>query len=56
VFGTLALKKEWKVLAVFIPAVTLPSLAWLSLTQGVHTGQYVSEFFLIDPYNPQFFR
>ncbi len=53
VFGTLALKKEWKVLAVFIPAVTLPSLAWLSLTQGVHTGQYVSEFFLIDPYNPQ---
>ena len=52
VSGTLVLRKEWKVLAVFLPAVLLPSLAWLSLTQGIDTGQYVSEFFLIDPYNP----
>jgi len=53
VFGVLVLKREWRVLAVFITAVTLPSLAWLSLTQGANTGQYVSEFFLIDPYRPE---
>ena len=49
----LTLSKEWKVLAIFFPAVALPSLAWLSIAQGVNTGQYVSEFFLIDPYRPE---
>ena len=53
IVGTLALKKQWKILAIFLFAVTLPSLAWLSFTQGAPTGQYVSEFFLVDPYQPE---
>ncbi len=53
VFTTLVVKRRWKTLIVFSSAVGLTSLAWLSAIQGMNTGQYVSEFFLIDPYRPE---
>jgi hypothetical protein len=55
VLGWLALRRMWRRLGLFSVAFGLPALVWLLRARGVATaggGEYVSEFWLVDPYQP----
>lgn len=48
----LALRKRWRALAGSALALGLPMALWLLRARGVGQGEYVSEFWLVDPYDP----
>jgi hypothetical protein len=55
VLGWLALRRMWRRLGLFTVVFGLPALVWLFRARGVATaggGEYVSEFWLVDPYQP----
>lgn len=49
----LYLRSAWRVLASFALAVAVPSVAWWVRSQGVGGAQYVSEFWMSNPYQPE---
>ena len=50
--GALGLARRWKSLGGFIVAFAMPSVAWWLRTRSSGKAQYISEFWLIDPYRP----
>ena len=52
VAGALALARRWKAVAGFGAAFAIPSLAWWLRSRSSGQAQYISEFWLIDPYRP----
>ena len=50
--GALALGRRWKTLGGFAAAFAIPSLAWWLRSRSAGQAQYISEFWLIDPYQP----
>lgn len=50
--GWLYLRSAWKILAAFGAAFAVPSVAWWVRSQGVGGAQYVSEFWMANPYQP----
>ena len=52
VAGALGLARRWRALGGFAAAFTLPSLAWWLRSRVAGQAQYISEFWLIDPYQP----
>ena len=51
--GALTVGRRWKALGGFAAAFAIPSLAWWLRSRGAGQAQYVSEFWLIDPYQPE---
>lgn len=51
--GWLYLRRAWKALAGFAAAVAIPSVAWWARSQGAGGAQYVSEFWMTNPYQPE---
>ena len=55
VFAVLALRRHFRPLAVGVVALGVPALLWLLRGRNVVTdGAYVREFWMVDPYQPQF--
>lgn len=52
VVGALALRRRWKFSAGFAAAFAIPSLVWWVRSKSSGEAQYISEFWLIDPYRP----
>ena len=52
VAGALALGRRWRVAGAFAAAFAIPSVAWWLRSQRAGQAQYISEFWLIDPYQP----
>jgi hypothetical protein len=55
VLGWLVLRKMWRRTGVFALAFGVPALLWALRSRGAATaagGSYVSEFWLVDPYQP----
>lgn len=52
----LALRKRWRALAASAVALGLPMALWLLRARGAGQGEYVSEFWLVDPYDPSLGR
>ncbi len=54
----LALRRRWKALAASTVALGLPALLWWLRARGVADaqGEYVAEFWLVDPYDPSLGR
>jgi len=50
--GWLALERRWKSLAAFVGAFALPSGLWWLRGQTAGGAQYVSEFWMLNPYDP----
>ena len=48
----LALRRRWRSLAVSAVALGLPMTWWLLRARGAGQGEYGSEFWLVDPYQP----
>lgn len=48
----LALRKRWRALAATALGLGLPMLLWMLRSRGAGQGEYVSEFWLVDPYDP----
>ncbi len=49
----LALRKRWKAVAAFAVAFGVPAALWWWRGRSLGGSQYVSEFWLLDPYQPQ---
>ena len=55
--GALWARRQWRAFAGFTVAVLLPSLAWwLRARAAMGDAQYISEFWMIDPYQPDLGR
>ena len=52
----LALRRRWRTLAAAAAALGLPMLLWMLRARGVGQGEYVSEFWLVNPYQPELGR
>lgn len=52
VAGWLALERRWRTLAAFLGAFALPSGLWWLRGQAGGGAQYVSEFWMVNPYQP----
>jgi len=52
VLGWLALQRRFKALLGFGAAFGIPALAWLLRARGLTGTDYVSEFWLVNPYDP----
>ncbi len=52
VAGALALARRWKAVGGFAAAFAIPSLAWWLRSRSSGQAQYISEFWLVDPYRP----
>ena len=50
--GALALQGRWRALRSFALAFAIPSVAWWLRARGAGQAQYISEFWLINPYQP----
>jgi hypothetical protein len=50
--GVLLLNRRWKTLGRFSLAFAIPSLAWWLRSRRAGQAQYMSEFWLVDPYQP----
>jgi len=50
--GVLLLNRSWKTLAGFSLAFAIPSLSWWLRSGRTGQAQYMSEFWLVDPYQP----
>ncbi len=50
--GALAFSRRWKASGGFALAFAIPSLAWWLRSRSSGQAQYISEFWLIDPYRP----
>jgi len=50
--GALALGRRWRAVAGFAAAFAIPSVAWWLRSRSSGQAQYISEFWLIDPYQP----
>ncbi len=48
----LALRRRWRSLAASAVALGIPMALWLLRARGAGQGEYVSEFWLVDPYQP----
>ncbi len=48
----LALKKHWRALGAFVLVLGLPAALWWIRGRASGGGEYVSEFWLMDPYRP----
>jgi len=48
----LALRRRWRTLAVTLVALGVPAVLWWLRARGVGDVQYVSEFWMVDPYDP----
>lgn len=48
----LALRRRWRALAVSGATLGIPMVLWLLRARGAGQGEYVSEFWLVDPYQP----
>lgn len=49
----LILRRWWRVLGVFVPAFLLPAGLWWVRGRMVGGSEYISEFWLLDPYRPE---
>ena len=56
VAGALCIGRRWRALSGFALAVLVPSLAWWLRARATGDAQYVSEFWMIDPYQPDLGR
>jgi 4-amino-4-deoxy-L-arabinose transferase-like glycosyltransferase len=56
--GVLALRRRWRAAVAVAGGVGVPALAWLlrNAAVGPGEGRYASEFFLLDPYQPDLGR
>ncbi len=54
ILGSLALRREWRMTGILAGVLGVPAAVWFvrGLTAGSDEGRYVSEFFLVDPYDP----
>jgi len=52
VVGTMALRRRWRLSAGFAAAFAIPSVLWWVRSKSAGEAQYISEFWLIDPYRP----
>ncbi|MDZ7780481.1 MAG: glycosyltransferase family 39 protein [Gemmatimonadota bacterium] len=52
VLGWLALRRRFRTLAVAAAVFVLPAVAWWIRGRGEGVGDYVSEFWMVDPYQP----
>jgi 4-amino-4-deoxy-L-arabinose transferase-like glycosyltransferase len=52
VWGWLALRRRWRALAGAALALGLPMLLWMLRARGAGQGEYGSEFWLVNPYDP----
>ncbi len=50
--GAFALQRRWRALQAFAVAFAIPSVAWWLRSRSAGQAQYISEFWLIDPYQP----
>lgn len=50
--GWLALRKRWRAALGAGLALGIPMLLWMLRARGAGQGEYVSEFWLVDPYDP----
>lgn len=51
-WGWLALRRRWRALGATAVALGVPMLLWLLRARGAGQGEYVSEFWLVNPYDP----
>jgi 4-amino-4-deoxy-L-arabinose transferase-like glycosyltransferase len=51
-FLSLGLRKSWKTLGIFSVVIGIPALLWWLRGTMVGGSEYVSEFWLLDPYQP----
>ncbi len=56
VAGWMAWKRRWKALAGFLAVFSVPAGLWWLRGRGPDGGEYVSEFWLLDPYQPELGR
>jgi len=56
VWAWLALRRRWRPLAATAVALGLPMLLWMLRARGSGQGEYVSEFWLVSPYQPDLGR
>jgi len=54
--GALVVGRRWRALGGFTVALVIPSLAWWLRARATGDAQYVSEFWMIDPYQPDLGR
>ncbi|SVA92866.1 uncharacterized protein METZ01_LOCUS145720, partial [marine metagenome] len=54
--GALWVGRQWRALAGFTVAVLIPSLGWWLRARAIGDPQYISEFWMIDPYQPDLGR
>lgn len=52
----LALRKRWRALAASAAGLGVPMLLWMLRARGAGQGEYVSEFWLVNPYDPSLGR
>ena len=52
VMGAMVLRRRWKTAAAFTAASAIPSVLWWIRSSRAGDAQYISEFWLIDPYRP----
>ncbi len=50
--GWLVLRRRWRALGVSTVALCVPALFWWLRARGAGNVQYVSEFWMVDPYQP----
>lgn len=54
--GWLALRRRWRALLGSAAVLGVPVVLWLLRARGAGQGEYVSEFWLVDPYDPSLGR
>lgn len=54
--GWLALRRRWRALGTAAAALVVPMALWAVRARGAGQGEYVSEFWLVDPYQPDLGR
>ena len=50
--GALALQRRWRAVRSFALAFAIPSVAWWLRARSAGQAQYISEFWLVNPYQP----
>jgi 4-amino-4-deoxy-L-arabinose transferase-like glycosyltransferase len=56
VLAWLAIRRRWRPLAAAAAGMGLPMALWMLRARGAGQGEYVSEFWLVDPYDPSLGR